>query len=170
MSNSANWGNPWKTLCQESEISLEIDGGAGALEFRSGATASPYLYTGFRAVVQFIHTGALVPPTLSTPSSILPKLRSETGRIINVNSKIQRRPPASPSLRRTIPPPIMRNGYDDDDEKEDDEDEDDEEYTDEPNKFMDSRAPGEIILVYFYLEINPYIYLCIIQMPMVFIK
>jgi hypothetical protein len=71
VSNFSNLVNPWKTLCQESEISLEINGGAGLIEFRSGSPISPYIYTGFRATVQFIHTGLLSSTVTDSSSSSL---------------------------------------------------------------------------------------------------
>jgi hypothetical protein len=107
VSNLQNWGNPWKTLCQaqeESDISLEIDGGSGVIEFRSGPTLlTPY--SGFRAIVQFIHTGSLVPPTEAS---------SNAGR--SIGTKNQRRPQQT---RRTPAPPVFHNNYDDSEEEED---------------------------------------------------
>lgn len=67
VSNLANLGAPWRTLCRESEVSVEVEGGWALVEFRSGAIVSPYLYNGFRATVQFIHSGRR--KGLSSPSS-----------------------------------------------------------------------------------------------------
>lgn len=53
-SSVANLGPPWKLLCQNADVSLEVDGGQALMEFRSGATVSPYVYNGFKASVQFI--------------------------------------------------------------------------------------------------------------------
>lgn len=139
-------------MCQESETTLEIDGGSGMVEFKSGATASPYLYVGFRAVVQFIHTGALVP---STETTLLPSSRSNgAGRGINVSNKLSggggkyRRPAQPQPPRRTIPP-IIQNGYDD---EEDEDEEDEEEYTDEPVMAQYPRAPYGAYFLYFQLK------------------
>ena len=54
-SSVANLGPPWKLLCQNADVSLEVDGGQALMEFRSGPTVSPYVYNGFKASVQFIH-------------------------------------------------------------------------------------------------------------------
>ncbi|OXA60362.1 hypothetical protein Fcan01_05644 [Folsomia candida] len=146
--NVSSWGSPWKTLCQETDkISLEIDGGSAVIEFRSGATVSPYLYTGFRATVQFIHTGALV-PTTEPSHSLVQNPKSETGRVASPGGKARR--PLSqhqghPAVsRKTVHLPITpsSNNYGDDDDDEEDDDDDDDEDEEYSGPVMGSpRAP-----------------------------
>lgn len=65
-----NLGSPWRTLCRESEISLDVEGGWALVEFRSGGIIPPYLYNGFRATVHFIHNGRRkFAPSSSFPNS-----------------------------------------------------------------------------------------------------
>ncbi|XP_035700600.1 uncharacterized protein LOC110859521 isoform X2 [Folsomia candida] len=91
-------GPPWKVLCQQSESTVVVDDGQALIEFRSGSNTSPYLYTGFRASVEFLHSTAVVVPTAFSPKRTI--LAVEPSRHQDVEVVVGKKsPPASGSAK-----------------------------------------------------------------------